>query len=172
MTLISRLLGALCLLCCALQASPKQTEKEAPKTLMYTLQEHTEALLKATHRYIDFINRVGKGEVFPQRDEAAIVIASDCQKIFNGHLFAKNREDFVADLLSVHENHGSWQIVPVEVIKVPLDNIVILRIIIESDNFGTNTAIVILRYNSNYLITEINEVFNQVKGSYDFEHAG
>jgi len=160
----------ICFLVCCLFALviPAAAEK-TPETFMNTLQNHSEALLKATHKYVDFINRIGKGEIFAQMDEAATVIAPECKKIFNGHLFAKNREDFVTDLLSVYKNHGCWQIIPIEVVRAPSDNIVILRLLIETENFGTNTAIVILRYDSNYLITEINEVFSPVKGSYDFE---
>lgn len=137
-------------------------------TFLDTAQNHSEALLNASRKYVGFINRIGGGEVFTQMDEAATLIAPECKKIFNGHLFAKNREDFIADLLSVYANHGCWKIIPIEVIRAPLDNTVILRLIIEAENFGTNTAIVILRYDSNYLITEINEVFNQVQGTYDF----
>ena len=44
-----------------------------------------------------------------------------------------------------------------------------MRIFIEMENFGAYTAIVILRYDTRYLITEINEVLNQVKGAYDFK---
>ncbi len=156
-------------ICCLFALVAPAAAEKATETFMGTLQNHSEALLKTSHKFVDFINRIGKGEVFAQMDEAATIIAAECKKIFNGHLFTKNREDFVADLLSVYENHGCWKITPIEVIRAPSDNIVILRLIIEAENFGTNTAIVILRYDSNYLITEINEVFSQVKDSYDFE---
>lgn len=145
------------------------TAEETVTTFTDTVQNHSETLLRASYRYVDFINRIGKGDIFAQTDAAALVIAPECKKIFNAHLFARNREDFIADLLSVYENHGCWKIIPIEVIRAPLDNIVILRLIIEAENLGTNTAIVILRYDVNYLITEINEVFSPVKGSYDFE---
>ena len=117
---------------------------------MTEAQDNSETLLKASRRYVDFINRISVGEVFPQLDEAATLIAPDCKKIFNGHLFTKNREEFVADLLSVYENHGSWKIIPVDIIPAPASNIVVLRLIIETERFGTNTAIVILRYDSSY----------------------
>ncbi len=156
-------------ICCLFALVTPAAAEKATETFIGALQNHSEALLKASHKFVDFINRIGNGEVFMQMDKAATLIAPECKKIFNGHLFTKNREEFVADLLSVHENYGCWTITPIEVIRAPSDHIVILRLLIEAENFGTNTAIVILRYDSNYLITEINEVFSPVKGSYDFE---
>lgn len=128
-----------------------------------------DALLLASERYINFINRISHGEVFPQIEEAATIFATDCKKIFNAHLHTENRNDFVTDLLAVYATYGSWTLIPAEVIRAPESNTVVLRIFIESALIGTNTAIVILRYDSNYLITEINEVFSPVKGSYNFE---
>ncbi len=75
----------------------------------------------------------------------------------------------VTDLLSIYQNQGAWKVLPMDTIIAPSSNTVVLRILIEMERFGAYTAIVILRYDSNYLITEINEVLNQVKGSYDFK---
>lgn len=133
------------------------------------LQENAEALQKATDRYLHFINQISQGEVFLQMETAAEIIAPACKKILNGQLFTQNREDFVRDLLSVYENQGTWKIYPADIIVDPLGNTVVLRILIEMENFGAYTAMVILRYDSHCLITEINEVLSQVKGSYDFK---
>lgn len=128
-----------------------------------SLQENSEGLQKATENYLSFINQISKGEIFPQMETAAEIISPNCKKILNGQLFAQNREEFVRDLLSVYENHGGWKVCPADIIIEPSSNTVVLRIFIETENFGIHTAIVILRYDSNYLITEINEVLNQVK---------
>jgi hypothetical protein len=133
------------------------------------LQENSESLQKATDRYLSFIDQISKGEVFPQMETAAEIISPHCKKILNGQLFTQNREDFVSDLLSVYENQGAWKVYPADIIIDSSSNSVVLRIFIEMENFGTYTAIVILRYDSSYFITEINEVLSQVKGSYDFK---
>lgn len=78
-------------------------------------------------------------------------------------------EAFVTDLLSVYENQGGWKIYPADILVAPSSQSVVLRLFIEMENLGLYTAMVILRYNSDYLITEINEVLSRVKGSYDFE---
>lgn len=136
---------------------------------MNDTQEKSVALLNASQRYVNFINKISKGTLFSQIDEAAILFAFDCKKIFNGHLHTKNREEFVNDLLSVYANYGAWNMVTLEIIRAPENNCAILRFLVETESFGTNTAIVILRYDSNFLITEINEVFSPVKGAYDFK---
>lgn len=135
----------------------------------FCVEEDSAALQKATDRYLNFINQISKGEAFPQMDVAAEIISPNCKKILNGQLFTQNREDFVNDLLSVFENQGGWQVYPADTIINSLSKTVVLRLFIEMDNLGTYTAIVILRFDSSYLITEINEVLNLVKGTYGFK---
>lgn len=135
---------------------------------MVCLQENSEALQRAVDQYLNFIKRISKGEVFSQMEVAAEILSPNCKKILNGQVFIQSREDFVADLLSVYENQGAWSVYPADIIIASSSNTAVLRLLIEMKNFGLYTAIVILRFDSNYLITEINEVLNQVKGSYDF----
>ena len=131
--------------------------------------ENLEVLQKATDKYLNFINKIGNGDVFPQMEAAAELISPNCKKILNGQLFTQNREDFVTDLLSIYENQGAWKVSPLDTVIAPSSNTVVVRILIEMDNFGAYTAIVIFRYDSSCLIAEINEVLNQVKGAYDFK---
>lgn len=130
-------------------------------------QNNSEYLLEASYRYLDFINQISRGEEFSQCEKAATLLTTDCKKILNGQTLTKNREDFVSDLLTIYENKGGWSVYPADIIIASSSNTVVLRLIIEMENFGTHTAIVILRYNSNYLITEINEVFSKVIGDYN-----
>lgn len=124
---------------------------------------HTsKALLESSHRYLDWINQISKGEVFPHADKAATLLVSDCKKVLNGQIFTQNREAFVSDLLSVYQKQGAWNVNPVDIIVATSSNTVVLRLMIEMENDGTYTAIVILRYNSDLLITEINEVLSKV----------
>lgn len=140
-----------------------------PHQIHLDQQYFSEALLlAASHRYLDFINKISQGELFPQGEEAASLLASDCKKVLNGQRYTQTREEFVADLLSVYASQGSWKVCPADIIVAPSSHSVVLRLIIEMEQACTYTAIVILRYNSDYLITEINEVLNQVKGAYDF----
>lgn len=135
----------------------------------FDFEESSKALRKAADQYLNFIDQISQGEVFSHWEAAAEILSPNCKKILNGQLFTDNREDFVTDLLSVYENQGPWKVYPVDIIADTSSNTVVLRLFIEMKNFGTYTAIVILRYDASYLITEINEVLTQVKGSYDFK---
>lgn len=159
------LLTSLCIFALSTQAN----EQEHIEIFnMFGIQDNSGALLRSSHQYLDFINRISKGEAFSLMDEAATLLSPDCKKVLNGQLFTKNRLEFVSDLLSVYKNLGSWKVLPVDIITSPASNTVVLRLLIEMSNSDTYTAIVILRYNSDYLITEINEVLSKVKGTYDF----
>ncbi len=144
------------------------TETFPKETLMVNEIDNSDSLLKAAKAYLDFVGRISRGETFPQHEIAATVLAPDCKKVLNGQLFTHSREDFVSDLLSVYKNQGGWKITPAEILVSPANNAVILRLFVEMDKLGKYTEIVILRYNPSYLVTEINLVFTQVKGSYDF----
>lgn len=129
-------------------------------------EEESEVLRSATYRYLEFINLISQGSDLSE--EAIEILSPDCLKILNGMLFTENREDFLLDLRSLYENVGAWKISPADIITDSSSNSSVLRLFIESEMLGTYTAIVILRYNSDFLITEINEVLAPVICSYDF----
>lgn len=130
-------------------------------------QQRSELLPNLSRRYINFINNIGSGKD-SQGVEASILFSENCRKNFNGRWVANNRDGFVTDLISVYQNYGSWKLIPLEIITAYESERIILRINIESKSFGNNTAIVILRYNSDCLIEEILEVFSPVQNGYDF----
>lgn len=125
----------------------------------------------AVNRYVDFINRISQGEEFAQNEVAATLLSPECRKIFNGGICIEKRDAIVSDLLLVHKNHGSWTISPADIIISAEDQTAVLRLFIDMEKFGVFNAIVILRYDSHGLVTEINEVFNRVEGTYSFDGA-
>lgn len=153
------------LLACLLPLSTYTVENE---NIEICLQSDSEALRKTTDKYLNCINQISKGINFSQT-EATEIISPNCKKILNGQIFTHNREDFLMDLHSVYENQGGWEVYPVDIIIDSSSNTVVLRLFIEMEKLGTYTAIVILRYDSDYLITEINEVLNQASGAYNFK---
>lgn len=128
-----------------------------------------ETLRKTAVNFLNFIDQISQGVAFSGSEAAAEIFSPDCVKVLNGRLFTQNREDFIEDLLSVYRNQGAWKIHPADLIIDSSSNTVVLRLFIEMEKWGNYTAIVILRCNTNSLITEINEVLSQVKGTYDFE---
>ncbi len=156
----------LTLACFILFATHAVEEENAKATCLYA---ESETLRKATEKYLKFIDQISKGLHFSQLEAAEEILSPNCKKVLNGQLYAQNREDFVMDLLSVYQNHGGWEVYPQDIIIAPLNNAVVLRLFIEIEKYGTYTAQVILRYDSDYLITEINEVLSPVNGYYDFK---
>lgn len=125
----------------------------------------------AVNRYVDFINRIGHGEEFLRHEVAATLFSPECRKIFNGRSCIQERDAIISDLLLVHKNHGDWTISPADIIISAEDQTAVLRLFINIEKFGIFNAIVILRYDSQGLVTEINEVFNRVEGAYSFDGA-
>jgi hypothetical protein len=130
-------------------------------------QQISELLSNLSHRYINFINNIGSGKD-SRGVEAPSLFSENCRKNFNGCWVANDRDGFVTDLVSVYQNYGSWKLIPLDIITAYESGRIILRINIESKIFGNNSAIVILRYNSDYLIEEILEVFSPIQNGYDF----
>jgi hypothetical protein len=122
-----------------------------------------EAILKATYLYIDFINHMGEGSV--DALERAAICAPECQKIFNGKLEARNRDEFVAELLSIKKNAGGWKVRPVDILVSGRTSVI--RLILTIENTGIFTAMVILRWSPAHRVIEINEVFNRYEGEQD-----
>jgi hypothetical protein len=151
--------------------APIVTSAVEQKNIEIFIHANTEALRRATDKYLNFINLMSKGSSVSQAEVVPEIISPKCKKILNGQLYTQNSEEFVNDLRSVYENQGAWEIYPADIIIDPSSNTVVLRLFIEMEKLGVYTAIVILRYDSDYLITEINEVLNQVKGSYDFKRS-
>ena len=153
-------------LACLLPLASYAVEAESRENVC--LCADSEALRKAADKYLNCINQISQGIDFSQT-EIAEIVSSDCKKVLNGQLFTRSRETFLMDLRSVYENQGSWEVYPEDIIVAPAANTVVLRLFIEMEKLDTYTAIVILRFDSDCLITEINEVLNQVKGFYDFK---
>lgn len=133
------------------------------------VEDSNKKLREVSRRYLAFIDRMSQGENFPQEEIAETLIAFDCRKILNGKLYTESRDAFIADLLQVNKNQGCWKVHPVDIITSPESRTVVMRLMIDMENVGAFTEILILRFDSNYLITEMNCVFSRIDGSYSFD---
>ncbi len=147
-------------------------EKDQLVELSVQSEDCSEKLLNVTQRYLDLIHRISQGEDAAHREISTSILTPDCKKIFNGTLYTATRDDFISDLLEVNRTQGCWSVDPVDIISSPQQKTVVLRLMINMEKVGVFTTIVILRFDSNYLIYEINEVFNKVEGSYNFDGSG
>ncbi len=135
-----------------------------------SLQADEEALRKASDKYLNCINQISHGMDI-HKIHAQDIISPNCKKILNGQLYTQTREEFLMDLRTAYKNQGAWELYPEDIIIAPSYHAVVLRLFIDMETSASYTAIVILRFDSNYLVTEINEVLSPVNGAYDFKLA-
>ena len=124
--------------------------------------------MQVSQKYIQLMNYMGKGGQV-QMAEVALLLAPDCKKVFNASLIQTTREGIMNDLVSVFANYGGWKHTLLESINASPSNVAVLRTVVETERIGTHTTIIILRFNQNNLITEINELFAPVKEGYNFQ---
>lgn len=122
--------------------------------------DELDALESATNRYIEFINRLGGHDA--DVGNSALICAPDCKKIFNGKLTANSRDEFISQLIDLQNQGYHWAINPAEILFLPESRVAVLRLIIIIEKAEACTAIVILRYTPEFLVSEINEVFNRL----------
>lgn len=126
-----------------------------------------ETLKSAANAYLKLIDEISHGQF--SQGEASSIITPNCKKILNGRLYTETKDDFLNDLYSVYNTQGPWKIHLNDLFIDTFSHAVILRLFIEMEKLGVYTAIVVLRYDSDYLITEINEVLSHADGSYNFK---
>lgn len=133
--------------------------------LVSTMEEKSQHQMNIADKYVDFCNKIGKGQDFDPFAEGLSLFTPDLKKDFNGKV-VEGREQFIHDLLSVYKTYGSWTSTPVEVIHS--ENSVVIRTIIEAMAIPPHTAIVILHFNENTLINQIIEVCAPNQNTYNF----
>jgi len=133
-------------------------------------------LLKVTDQYLSLVNIIGgfKEKINPLNlyefnATARSVLDSCLKKIVNCSVRAENRYDFISDLIKINQTTSRWNASPVDTITSVKTGEVVLRLIINMEKVGMFTAIVILRFNKDYKIFEINEVLSKVEGAYPFD---
>ena len=171
------LIGVACSLSFQMQALEyePQFENNPISIEKVTLAAHGDAsdvsskFREAANRYMHFINRLSSGEDFDYYAGGRSILSPDCKKIFNGTLLTSSSDELFADLLQVYKTHGSWTIQPADTILSPESNTAVLRLFVDLNIVGKYTEMLIMRFDSNYLISEINIVFNKIENGYNFE---
>ncbi len=158
-------LACLALTCCLLTHNTHALEYEVSFKQIENRSLKIETAAKA---YLAFVSLIAKGEDFDQLEAAKAVLSPDCKKIFNGVLLTSSCEQFVQDLLLVQKTYGFWILKPAEILTCPDSNTAVVRLFVDLPSQGTFTEVLILRFDDNMLITELNIVFNKVEYGYGF----
>ncbi len=123
----------------------------------------------AASRYIQFINRLASGEQFDHQESANKLLRHDCKKIFNGALVTSDSKAFVDDLLTLHATYGSWKLTPADIIISTESSTAAVRLFVDIPALGKFTEIVLMRFDEDFSIFELNIVFSKVQDGYEFE---
>lgn len=122
-----------------------------------------EALTAAANRYVTVLSEIGKFRSDFRSEEIMYLCAKNCRKVRNGKLLFEERKFFADQLNSGKEWLGVWSI-NVQELLVSTDNrTATICYNLATEKEGDLVVIVILHFDSNYMINEINEVHNQLE---------
>ncbi len=142
------------------------SKSEFPVETIGTKKEvDVKSLRSVGDNYIALLNRIGAEQNLSHENDASALCVPDCQKIVNGAVWYKGVEHFVPQLLTTGEKVGFWRMEALDVIPGKDERTVVIRFLVHTEKAGVWNTLVILRCNSELLITEINEIFNSYEGS-------
>lgn len=142
---------------------------EPIELVIVQMKSRSTQLVEAANRYVALINKLSKGEEHDYFAQASTLLSPNCKKVFNGALVTSSCEQFVADLLQVYKTHGSWHLTPVEIVPSSETNSVTLRLTVDITALGKYTEMLLMKFDENGLISEINIVFSKVEDGYSFD---
>ncbi len=122
-----------------------------------------EALTNAANHYLAIINKIGAAKNGCRSEEIASLCTKNCRKVRNGKLLFESRDLFAGQLDSGKEWLGAWSIEEREILIAAEERSAIIRYKLSTEKEGDLLVFVILRFDSNYKICEINEVHNQLE---------
>lgn len=122
-----------------------------------------EALIKAANHYIETLNKIGASQTDYRSKDIEPLCSVNCKKIRNGKVLFEGKDFFVAQLDAGKEWLGSWTIDVQEVLILTDNRAAVIRYELATEKEDHLVIIAILRFDSNYLITEINEVHNKLE---------
>lgn len=125
-----------------------------------------EHLHSIANNYMSLLLRMGMDLTASYQHDVEALFAPECKKIVNGSVWYEGLENFIPQLLTTGERVGAWQIEPLDVIANADGTSVVVRFLVTTESAGIWNTMVILRCNNDFLITEINEIFNFYEGPY------
>jgi hypothetical protein len=124
------------------------------------IMSEKEALTRAAHNYITVLDKIGTSRKDFLSKEILPLCAKNCRKVRNGRLLFAGRDSFAAQLDSGKEWLGMWSIEVCELLIATDERAATIQYKLSTEKEGDLIVIVILYFDSNFLIKEINEVHN------------
>jgi hypothetical protein len=129
-------------------------------------------LLHAADLYLSNLNQASSLDTAQIAEQVALICAPNCRKVVNGKVIFEDRESYSLQLSDIKRVVGTWSIQPLEILPYEDKNLVVIRQLVFTEKTGVLTVFLILRYNDEYKITEINEVYTQFEGKVEIPQVG
>ena len=122
-----------------------------------------EALIKGANHYIETLNQIGASQTDYQPKDIEPLCSVNCKKIRNGKVLFEGKDLFAAQLNAGKEWLGTWTINVQEILISTDSRAAVIRYELATEKEDHLVIIAILRFDPNYLISEINEVHNKLE---------
>jgi hypothetical protein len=103
---------------------------------------------------------------FLNTDEIAARVSTmcalSCKKIVNGKVIFESSEHYSVQLTDIKKDVGTWTVQPLEILTDVGSRVAVIRQLVPTEKAGVLIVFVILRYNDEFKITEINEVYSKL----------
>lgn len=129
-------------------------------------------LLNAADLYLSNLNNASSLDTAQIADQVSKICAPNCRKVVNGKVIFEERESYSVQLSDIKKVVGAWSIQPLEILPYVDKNLVVIRQLVFTEKTGVLAVFLILRYNDEYKITEINEVYSQFEGKVEIPQVG
>jgi hypothetical protein len=90
--------------------------------------------------------------------------APSCKKIVNGKVIFESSEHYSVQLTNIKKDVGTWTVQPLEILTDVGSRAAMIRQLVFTEKAGVLIVFVVLRFDDEYKITEIDEVYNKFNG--------
>ncbi len=126
------------------------------------MSKKSETLLHAAHHYLTVLSKIGDLHQAYEVENISQLCAPHCKKVRNEKILFEQRGHFADQLRGAKEWLGSWAIRPLETLAVPDSNSAVIRYELSTQKEGRLLVFVILRFDEEFNIYEIDEVHNKI----------
>jgi hypothetical protein len=126
------------------------------------LSNKNENIMQAANQYLVVLEKIGDPYNKYDPENISKLCAHNCKKVRNGKILFEQKSDFADQLKSGKEWLGSWFVHPLETLVISDSNSAVIRYELTTEKEGPLLVFVILKFDQNCQIYEINEVHNKI----------
>jgi hypothetical protein len=121
-------------------------------------------LQAAAHLYLRNLGDASSQNIDEIADRISTMCTPNCKKIVNGKVIFESREHYSVQLTDIKKDIGIWAIQPLEILTDVGSRVAVIRQLVFTEKAGVLIVFVVLRFDDEYKITEIDEVYSKFNG--------